>query len=288
MVNFFSTEGLTGTSANHIANQSKELYMNIESELKSIKFYSTAINLIGSNEKSYISFASTDVQDIPSKLNEIAQCKSLIAWIREAIKEKDRMFKEIKEYSVSQYAQDNNLEYPEFPKCDRPLTEKEYYDSLSVKDRNRYYSLETKAAVLGKYIHPDGELSKARKDFSNKLQNPISVSGSGRDSVIYKYEPEYNIEAIEKLFFELQKEHRSVQAELNGMKHLCEQAIRKSEIEAQAKHMRDIEKHKEQCAELHNNYEKYIQNKRKEIESLKIVIPNSLKSIYEKVNSLGK
>jgi hypothetical protein len=90
---FFGNSGLTNTSANYIANLAKELYNSIEKELNNIVFYTTTVKLIGSKEESLIQGGVTSVDDIPNKLNDIAQLKSLIAWPRDAIKAKDRLYK---------------------------------------------------------------------------------------------------------------------------------------------------------------------------------------------------
>ena len=43
MRNFFGTNGITATSANHIANMAKEYYENLETKLQSLCFYNTEI-----------------------------------------------------------------------------------------------------------------------------------------------------------------------------------------------------------------------------------------------------
>lgn len=119
-------------------------------------------------------------------------------------------------------------EKPLSPVAPHVLTEQEYYASLPIKERNRYYQLETVAAVIGKYIHPDDVLSDERKKLKNRIQHPHQVDGKGRDALIYTYEPSVSAEDVDNTFYELQKKHREVQAQLNSMKHDCEVAIEES------------------------------------------------------------
>ena len=106
---FFDKDGLTSTSANYICNLSKETYTQIEKELDNIRFYDKEMQLIGTPAKQLISEGTKDVSDIIDKLDRIAKLKSLIAWLREALKAKDRLFKEAENMSY----EDFGLEVPE-------------------------------------------------------------------------------------------------------------------------------------------------------------------------------
>ena len=47
-------------------------------------------------------------------------------------------------------------------------TSREVLSSIPLKERNRYYQLETVAAVIGKYIHPNDVLSDERKKLKDR------------------------------------------------------------------------------------------------------------------------
>ena len=162
---FFATDGqgLTSTSANHVANLAKEMIRGLESSLASLTLYATSVSLIGSETSDLLTQGaqSGELADVQRKLHTVAKAKSLIAWLREAIKAKDRLLKEAEEMTNTDYIKLKGLEEVKTPKSRHALTEDEYYASLSMNERNRYYELETLAAVLGKAIHPDG--SKAVK-----------------------------------------------------------------------------------------------------------------------------
>lgn len=189
---FFSDNGLTSTSANHVANLAKEYVQNIEKDLNNTSFVNTSVTLIDSNNNVKISIGkdATFLELVETKLNKISDAKSLIAWLREALKAKENLQAELNRLSLADWVKmEKNETLPEYPERDNYMTEDDYYASLNIKDRNRYYMLETQAAVYGKYIHPSGAFSKAREELSDKLNRPHEVKEDGRDTIIYNYNP---------------------------------------------------------------------------------------------------
>lgn len=292
---FFKKEGeegvaLTSTSANHIANLAKEYIQSVETLLNNICFFNIEVALVGSNGANIIQTGGTSevLNNLQSLLEGVAQAKSLIAWLREGIKAKENLMKDLQNIGLEDWCEENGLAYPEAPKRGHVLTEVEYYASLPIKERNRYYQLETEAAVLGKYIHPDGHLSDARKELKDKLQHPHEVDGKGRDALIYTYTPTVNVAEVDNVFFELQKKHREVQAQLNAMKYNCEQAINESTSKVNTEYMIASQKYQAELKEILGAFKTWNDEKSQEYSKLKIVIPNSLLGIYNTINSLGK
>lgn len=80
-VAFFKEQGLTSTSANHIANLAKEAYKELENELASTIFYTTTVSLISSEESKQLrkGVDSDFLDSVAEKLKKIARLKSLIA-----------------------------------------------------------------------------------------------------------------------------------------------------------------------------------------------------------------
>lgn len=283
---FFAESGLTSTSANHIANLAKEAYQNLENELNSVCFYTTKVSLLGTSSKEVLQYGSQLI-DV-TKLTRIAELKSLIAWLREAIKAKEQLTKDLSRMDLNKYCEMMGINKPIQPVMEESLTEKEYYDSLNIKARNRYYQLETQAAVLGKYIHQSSPYAEAREGLARKIANPKEVRGSGRDTLIYSYEPTVAITDVDTQFFELQNKYREIQAQLNAMKHECEVAMNESEVKVQTEFSTAFEQYTLEMEELRNKLREYIIAENNRIKTLKIVIPDSLKSIYEYVSTLGK
>lgn len=292
---FFKKEGeegvaLTSTSANHIANLAKEYIQSVETLLNNICFFNIEVALVGSNGANIIQTGGTSevLNNLQSLLGGVAQAKSLIAWLREGIKAKENLMKDLQNIGLEDWCEENGLTYPEAPKRGHVLTEIEYYASLPIKERNRYYQLETEAAVLGKYIHPDGHLSDARKELKDKLQHPHEVDGKGRDALIYTYTPTVNAAEVDNVFFELQKKHREVQAQLNAMKYSCEQAINESTNKVNTEYMVASQKYQARLKDILGAFKTWNDEKSQEYSKLKIVVPNSLLGIYNTINSLGK
>lgn len=293
---FFKKEGeegvaLTSTSANHIANLAKEYIQGVETQLNNICFFNTEVALVGSvGGTSTIQIGGTPevLNNLQSLLEGVAQAKSLIAWLREGIKAKENLMKSLQAFSLDDWCRENGIAKPETPDYGHILTEVEYYASLPIKERNRYYQLETEAAVFGKYIHPDGYLSDARKKLKDKLQHPHEVDGKGRDALIYTYTPTVAVVEVDSVFFELQKKHREIQAQLNAIKYNCEQAINESTNKVNTEYMAASQKYQAELKDVLGAFKTWKDEKSQEYSKLKIVVPNSLLGIYNTINSLGK
>ena len=286
------TEGikLTSTSANHVANLAKEYIQTLASQLNGVSFLDVNVGLVSSeaNKPIQLGWSKEKLNDVQQMLEQVARSKSLIAWLREAIKAKENLINGLNDLPIEDWCTLNGKEIPVMAPTPKALTKEEYYASLSVKERNRYYYLETVAAVYGKYVHTDGEFSKSRKALSDKVQHPYSVSGTGRDALIYHYTGSVSVEDVDNTFFELQKRHREVQSQLNSMKHDCEVAINKSICERNTKAINAQKEHREKWESLRLEYTDWKDKKAMEYSALKIIIPNSLLDIYKVVNSLGK
>ena len=278
---FFGPQGLTAASANHIADMAKENYQAIEKRFSLMDFHKKTVAHIGSSEETVLSYGTSREQfaGIQEDLNEVVDLKRLIAYLREAIKAKETLAEEagnITSEKLDRLLEDRPAKEPE-------LTEREVMDSWPVKERNRYLSLETKCAVIGKFIHPDGDYSAARSLYMERMAAPKSVKENGRDTLVYTYYPNVDATEVEALFFSLQAEHRSAQAELNGMKHNIEQTIAKDKAEKSGRWTAAHEKWAADVALAREELNREREEKRKEVEALKIVIPDNLRQIYERL-----
>ena len=288
-----NTEGvkLSSTSANHIANLAKEYIQGVEAQLNNISFFNVEVALVGSTGGTstiQTGESSEALDNLQSLLEGVARAKSLIAWLREGIKAKENLMKDLQTISLEDWCKENGLTRPETPNYGHVLTEVEYYASLPIKERNRYYQLETEAAVLGKYIHPDGHLSDARKELKDKIYHPHKVDGKGRDALIYTYTPTTSMAIVDNVFYELQKKHREIQAQLNAMKYSCEQAINKSTNKVNTEYMAALQKYQAELKGILGAFKTWKDEKSQEYSKLKIIVPNSLLGIYNTINSLGK
>jgi len=149
---FFAVSGLTSTSANHVANLAKEYVQNVESDINNVQFYKSEVALIGTSDKNLIEDGISDeaLLLIPDKLYAIANAKSLIAWLREAIKARTALLNAVNSMDISEWAVEFNITLPVAPVRRKTLTKEDVLAAMNIKERNRIYSLETQAAVIGK------------------------------------------------------------------------------------------------------------------------------------------
>lgn len=287
---FFTENGLTSTSANHIANLAKEYVQDEEMQLNSIRLVNCSVSVIGSSEKTQICKGVEDnwFSFFTENVVCVYEAKSLIAWLREAIKAKEQMLKDIDDMDIEEWANENGVTLPERPVKRFVPSKEERIANLDIKERNRIYKLETEAAVIGKCIHPSGKFSEARKELHDRLNTPIEIKGEGRDALVYTYEPSCDFNTVDNTFFELQKWHREAQAELNGILFKIDEQVRNDEIAANAEYVESRKAYEREYDTIRTQFKLWKEQECKKVSSLKIAIPNDLAKIYERVNKLGK
>lgn len=287
---FFSAEGLTTTSANHIANLAKEAYQSLESKLNTAVFYTTEIGILGSSASNTLKegIEQEFLDELEGNLMQIASYKSLIAWLREAIKAKERLISEAQKLTDVEIAKILNITLPDMPVRYPRLNEDEVVATWGIKQRNRYYYLDTVCSTIGKYIHPNTGFSNAKEDLIKILSERHKAQGNGRDTIIYSYTPTVRLKDVEHTFFALQDKYRGYQAELNSMKHQIEVAIQDDDREKTLKEEDETKQYKVECNAIFPQLSKYKNNTIKAMQSLKIVIPDSLKGIYSTISEMGK
>lgn len=287
---FFAAAGLTSTSANHIANLAKEYVQAQSQELENVEFYNSFLTIIGSDKQQRVQrgWDKQQIEGIAERLRKISLANSLIAWLREAIKTRTQMLSDSHNMTIEEYCKQNNITMPEKPELPHSLTHEEYLATLSIKDRARILSLEAKAAAFGKFIHPDGHLSDARKAYMKIMCQEAEIDGSGRDTLLYRHEPSVELNDLEACFFALQAEYRKAQAELNGYTHNIDEALREDEERKQGDFNIKKADYLAEMAKLEKEFITHKDQEQRRIAQLKITIPNDLKEIYEIVSNLGK
>lgn len=288
---FFGENGLTSTSANHCANMCKEMYQHLQEEIDNFQLCDESISLLGANmvPTQYATGKTVEfLESLPDKLRDIAALKSLIAWLREAIKARKALAEELEETDLVDWCAEQGIEYPVSPSRDHVLTEDEYYGSLNIKERNAYYALETKCATIGKFIHENGKLSTERRKLTVVRENPNILRENGRDTTVVLRTPSVSVEDVDKVFFALQTKHREYQAALNAIKHKCELAIEASQLAADAKYREEYVAYQTRRQELQAQFTEWQHKQTIALQALKIIIPDNLKAIYEKVCAIGK
>lgn len=275
---FFGEQGLTSTSANHIANLAKEYYQSLEAELDATNFVKEEIAIVGSMERTETNTGTPDILNkVDENIKNIIAAKALIAWLREAIKTKNDLTTELNHYVSDEYM---NLKHPEQPHV---KSKEEILEEWDIKDRERYLTLETECAVIGKYIHKSGPYSKAKTQLFDRIVKPVETSLHGRDTIITYYNPIFTKEVVEEKFFELQKRHRAAQAELNGLKSRLEAEEIALKDKASREYMAALDEYSVKKHQLGETDKMYVEEQRKIVEKLKIVIPPYHQEIYKKL-----
>lgn len=286
---FFGENGLTSTSAQHIKDMAGHMNENLKEQLNGISFINEEVKLLGSQSKELLTkgWDEKKLRDLDAVLDTMSETQALQAWLGEAIKAKNVLSLAITQYTFRTWMHDNGLELPETNNI-TTLTEQEWLDSLDIKTRNRYLTLQTICAVYGQFIHPKMPMDRAKKGLQNKLNEPIKVLGNGRDTTVYYYTPSVEQSKVDEVYYQLQAKHRAAQAEFNRLKH-------EYELAADAHIQKQIEVNEEIKAQIKTLSAEYLQQYHQEhqemtekIRGLKIQIPDHLKDIYKTVNKLGK
>jgi hypothetical protein len=285
---YFGEVGLTSTSASHISDKAKEYCASLEAELNDVTFITTTLSLLDSNDAPKLLSSSCTKEEITSfkdKLDKIALMKSLCAWLREAIKAKARL-QDSAYITLEKWLEITGTEHKKAPQRPTYATNDDYLATLSVKDRNKMYKLETICSVYGKFIHTDGAFYHARKHLNKHLKNKVDIVGEGHNTMIKNYEPGVDPQFVEDTFFELNEIHRKHQAELNSMKHDMQVWVDKRNVEIDTEYKKQLAEYNIQDKIVMAEYSSYIDAQLSKVSNYKIIIPNALKEIYEFVNAL--
>lgn len=292
---FFENGFMTSTEAQNICNIAKEAVTNEHERLSAVSFYDTEIASIISPEafiKTKIS--PNDISWISESLDKIGRYNALNAWLKEAIKAKEEAMDEVDTIDVTTLDFYEDYVKPEEPTmCYDSFDEEQVMSEWSADKLNRYYTLNSEAAVIGKYIHDSGAIAKARKDLVNKMANPSTVSGQGRETIVFKYIPSVDTEVVEGIYMSLLAKHRKLNAELNSLKAEIKETINKKNIEASIA-FRD--KHTEWEYKISEYYSlvkqrdakinEYKISEKERISKLKINVPSSLMDTYKEIKAL--
>ena len=292
---FFENGFMTSTEAQNICNIAKEAVTNEHERLSAVSFYDTEIASIISPEafiKTKIS--PNDISWISESLDKIGRYNALNAWLKEAIKAKEEAMDKVDTMDVTTLDFYEDYIKPVEPTIGyNSFDEEKVMSEWSADKLNRYYTLNSEAAVIGKYIHDSGAIAKARKDLVNKMANPSTVSGQGRETIVFKYIPSVDTEVVEGIYMSLLAKHRKLNAELNSLKAEIKETINKKNIEASIA-FRD--KHTEWEYKISEYYSlvkqrdakinEYKISEKERISKLKINVPSSLMDTYKEIKAL--
>ena len=275
-------DGLTITSANHLANIAKEMYEALVSKLESLKFYSRdyMLAIAGKTFRVENESEKSELGTLASGLKEIGALKSLIAFLREGIKAKNEMSSDAAFEEHGEELIKSGREDLKKPVAKKEVAFEEELSKLTAEQKARYYALEAKCATIGSFIHPEGAFAKARKDFLEHTKDPIKVMGKGQEAEINTYSSSFTAEEIDAVFFELQKEYRNYQAEFNKLKAEVDEKVAEANREIANDNLAAMKLWVDTRKVERTLYDT-------EVKALKVVIPQNLKEVYQKVNAVA-
>ncbi len=284
---FFVEKGITSTSANHVSNKGKELLKSEQAILDNINFVNTTMSLLyGGNCKTITNGMKPDdsFESIHKTIAKIANLNAMSAWIHEAIKAKTEILEYVQSLSIDKWAKDQNIELPNAPGKEFPITESDVIGTWDVAKRNKYYVYESYCSLVGKFIHPKGAFYEAKAQMNNAVQNPNKVEGSGRDAIIYSYEPSMPVSDVNAEYDWLSTELRHKEAEFNKMKQEIIDAITEDKLAKAQKFDDAYAKYIDTMESIRNKFDMWKTKTVKEISALKIYLPQGPKQTYDEIN----
>lgn len=284
---FFAEKGITSTSANHVSNKGKELLKSEQAILDNINFVNTTMSLLyGGNCKTITNGMKPDdsFESMHKTIAKIANLNAMSAWIHEAIKAKTEILEYVQSLSIDKWAKEQNIELPNAPGKEFPITESDVIGTWDVAKRNKYYVYESYCSLVGKFIHPKGAFYEAKAKMNNAVQNPNKVEGSGRDAIIYSYEPSIPVSDVNAEYDWLSTELRHKEAEFNKMRQEIIDAITEDKLAKAQKFDDAYTKYIDTMESIRNKFDMWKTKTVKEISALKIYLPQGPKQTYDEIN----
>lgn len=283
---FFAEKGITSTSANHVSNKGKELLKSEQAVLDNINFVNTTASLLSGGESRTITkgIGADSFESMHKTIAKIANLNAMSAWIHEAIKAKTEILEYVQSLSIDKWAKDQNIELPNAPVKEFPIVESDVIGTWDVAKRNKYYVYESYCSLVGKFIHPKGAFYEAKAQMNNAVQNPNKVEGSGRDAIIYSYEPSMPISDVNVEYNWLSTELRHKEAEFNKMKQEIVDAITEDKLAKSQKFNDAYTKYIDTMESIRNKFDMWKTKAVKEVSALKIYLPQGPKQTYDEIN----
>ena len=293
---FTTEEGMTSTSAQHVSAMANVMVQDIKQHIMGLRLYEKSIRVIGDAEVT-VETVNNTLPEIADSVKRICKANALIAWLREAVKEREQAQKYVSDMSLDDWMKKQGIEKPAVPQPPQmPRINFQDYNTildtgLTVKEYNRFVELNSALAVYGEMIHEKGLLTRQKSELARIMQNPTEVKESGRDTIITTYKVDVNISAdIDNLYTELQSEYRKLQAEKNGIEAkfsnlAMDYQTRKNDEwkAAKAQYDRDLQKVNSELVGIQTQMQEWKKQRLEELAALKIIIPDALKPLYKEL-----
>lgn len=291
---FFKDGFLTSTEAQNICNVANEVIARLAESINSVQFYNTSItSIVSSDNEVCAGRGTTDITWIQDAIIKIGKYNSLIAWLKEAIKNKNEALGELSSTRIQDWSEYEYYPIPESPSRKATVEKEDIIRNLDAVKLNKYFTLQSRAAAIGKFIHETGSVSRAKVMLNKVVAEPNKVSGAGRDTVIYRYTPSVKVDDVDNMFLSLMSEHRNLNAQLNFIKAKAIEEANKQNIaneqeyqKARTAYSKEYNDWLDKTEDLQSRFNQYITTEKEKISKLKINVPDSLMETYKSIKAL--
>lgn len=282
---FLDTKGLTTAEANYTANIIKELCERISNEIKQLTLFKGTLNFQGKQTEYNKVYK---VENLEEKCLEEGNLYALSAWLREAIKAKEALLKQVENDNFDIFL----LNEVNYGKSTSLLTEDEVKYSLPINELAEYLAYEAKAAHIGKKVHPNGIFEQ----WFNMIKNTpkVQINEINKDYIV-EFDQVVDEKDLYQVYFTLQKEYREAEQKVNyyktKVKNLLNeknQEINQKNKALQDKFSQDLEIQNSKNLALQAEINNLRGQKLKEVSELKIIIPNELQKTLDYVQTYSK
>ena len=288
---YFGEEGLTSTSANHVSAMANVMVNDLKQHINGLRLYRKYIRVIGETE-TLVEERNDTLPEVIQTVERISKANALIAWLREAIKERENALNDVNNTDINTYAKRTGYEMIDRPSMPQePRVNFQDYKTmldagLTVKEYNRAMELNSTLAVLGEFVHEKGLLTKHKAELQRIAKNPVEVKESGRDTIITRYEAD-DAAVIDEVYTELQARYRKLQAEKNGIDNKWSNMAAEYQVRRRAEYQTELNAWNAECAkwdaqyaELKDHWMTWKKQECDRIAALKIIIPKDLVNLY--------
>ena len=293
---YFGEEGMTSTSAQHVSAMANVMVQDVKQHIMGLRLYEKSIRVIGDVECK-VEEVNNTLPEISEGVKQICKANALIAWLREAVKEREKAQQYVQDMTLDKWMELEGIEKPTSPQPPMmPKINFQDYNTiletgLTVKEYNRFVELNSALAVYGEMIHDKGLLTRQKNELARIMQNPTEVKESGRDTIITTYKVDVNIGVdLDKLYTELQSEYRKLQAEKNGIEAkfsnmaMAYQTRKMEEWKAaKSQYDRDLTRVNSELVGIQTRMQEWKKQRLEELAALKIIIPDALKPLYKEL-----
>lgn len=290
---FFDKKGLSMSEANTVAGKAGDIADTVARLLNQTGSFIKTIELDG---KTVTLLAPKKIDNLVEVCKKDGELYGLKAYLMEAIKAKNALIDRLKTVDVKDFSEKTekfrayDLEEDEYP-VHQPVNENTALQKWNLEDRAEYYLLEAQVAHLGKKIHPNGVLDKlAQESFEGvRFEREELNSGQGGTKThIAEVVSVYTPEEAQTAFYALHDARRTLEKRLNFFKARLQNELNALQIEGEKDFQKRLNEYTELQKKKREEDERLrsaLQSRRlklvKEASDLKILLPKTLKEIYD-------